>query len=60
MGFVSSDWKHQSAPLRRFLGQLGLSLSNVNAKPPPEFLQIQLCSSYCPTWKEETPQKSNL
>lgn len=40
-------------------GILWVSLSDVNAKPPQEFLQYQLCSAYCLMWKEETPQKGN-
>lgn len=41
-GFVNSDWKHTlpSAPLQCFVGQLGLSLTNVNTKPPLEFLKL--------------------
>lgn len=61
MGFVNNDRKHPlpPAPLWHFVGNLGLSLSDVNAKPPQEFLQYQLCSAYCLMWKEETPQKGN-
>lgn len=41
-GFMSSDWKQAlpSAPSQCFVGQLGLTLTNVNTKPPLESLTL--------------------